>query len=166
MGLIQSVPSTALHRVVRRPSYSQGHQAALMEIVKHDAQSLQLEINNPDIVDLDDLRVWRQQKVKEKAIQLFRIMVGDDIKANILRTGLRVLIERPNFFAGANNAIRLKLMQDGYSEKTATAQANQMITLFSMLKMIVREGNEWRVNPQSLILQRISKVAQNAQRIP
>ena len=83
---------TNLCREQQRMSYSSGYQNALYSVVRHNTQALLLEEGKEDCLDLDNTIVWRQIKVKQKAIQLFRLLEGQAVEAKILRIGLKTLI--------------------------------------------------------------------------
>lgn len=131
-----------------RVVYTTGYQLALVTALKGRDELLQLDTQG-SILNLDDNTVWRQKKVKEKAVQMFSLIVGDSIKAKVIRFAVSDLKNN-----GDANSKRLRegLMNVGYSEKTANAQASQMISLFKNLKVIMSNG---KLNPDSLLFKRM-----------
>ena len=146
---------TNLCREQQRMSYSSGYQNALYSVVRHNKQALLLEEGKEDCLDLDNTIVWRQIKVKQKAIQLFRLLEGQAVEAKILRIGLKTLIRDGYVYSGQTGNLYLALRNAGYSRGTSSAQTNQMITLFQLLRMTKENGYKWQINPSSLILKRI-----------
>ena len=145
IDLMQLQAISLYNQKKHRESYKDGFNIALLTRVGEDRSILRLEKNSEKEVNLDDAIVWKQKKVKEKAVQLFSILSGKDIKAKVIRLSIQYLKDNGRF-----ERLKFKafLVENGYSDKTATAQAAQMVNLFKLLKVINYEG---LVNEQSLI---------------
>lgn len=131
-----------------RESFLEGYNLALFKRVE-DTEMLRLEADSNEVVDLDDALVWRQKKVKEKAIQLFTMLSGDNIKARVINLAIAFLAENETI---STSNFKQYLVVNGYSEKTAAAQSSQMVTLFKLLKVTNAQGE---INPRSLVWRRI-----------
>ena len=143
---ITALKAIALRNVeIKRQSYRDGFNLALLNRIGGKHEFLKLEFDSNEEVDLDDPIVWKQKKVKEKAIQLFSILNGKHIEAKIIRLSIRFLKERSQL---KKHDFKTFLIENGYSEKTAIAQSGQMVLLFKLLKVIDSEGF---INGRSLI---------------
>lgn len=144
---ITALKAIALRDVttVKRQSYQDGFNLALLKRVDGNLGLLKLELDSDEEIDLDDHNIWKQKKVKEKAVQLFSILNGKKIEGKIIRLSICFLKDRGQI---KRNEFKNFLIEEGYSEKTAIAQANQMCLLFKLLKVINSEG---LINDRSLI---------------
>ena len=144
---ITALKAIALRDVMptKRQSYQDGFNLALLKRVDTNRELLKLEFDSDEEVDLDDHNVWKQKKVKEKAVQLLSILNGKNIEGKIIRHGIHFLKQH-----GQIKKVEFQkfLVENGYSEKTAIAQASQMFLLFKLLKVINSEGF---INSRSLI---------------
>ncbi len=144
-------------KMEKRVSYANGHQAAVNSMLCGFNELLQMEKGKPDLVNLDDPLVWRQKKVKEKAVQFFEILSGKHPKGQLLRIGFDELSKKGYLCGFPECNMFHRYMEEGYSEKTARAQAAQMHSLFSQLRVVVEGPANHRklvVNPNSLLYEK------------
>lgn len=127
----------------------------LLKVVNGDKEFLKLEEGRDGYVDLDDNIVWRQVKVKEKAIQFYEFLLGRPIQAKVIRICSKSLIENN---MASNATFSLALIKEGYSQKTTVAQSSQMMTLFKLLKIVDSSGGVCQINPKSLIYRRLKSM--------
>ena len=135
----------ATQKLKRRESYQDGFRVALFKRVDGDHSLLRLEEDSQEEVNLDDITVWKQKKVKEKAVQLFSLLAGREIKSKVIRLGIIFLRDNQKFL---HTEFKKFLIENGYSEKTAQSQSKQMVLLFNLLKIT---NGEHLINDRSLI---------------
>lgn len=111
-----------------------GYMCVLMRRVQ-DRSILVMTKGDSKCVDLDDGLIWKQKKVCEKAVQFLTGIEAGLITSKILQIGLRTLQRDQCLTAGIRGNIVQELLKHGYSEGTAKAQGNQIITLFRLLKI-------------------------------
>ena len=133
-----------------RVSYREGFTLALLASVDGDKSLLRMEDVSEEIINLDDTNIWTQKKVKEKVIQLFNAITKKKKASRVLQLGFKALRETQRI---SSPSFCLTLVQEGYTDKTALAQSNQVICLFKSLKIIqpTREKGVYSLNPHSRI---------------
>lgn len=158
--LATGVPRWAYMKKAPKKSFADGYQAALNSAILDYVSVLQMEKDKPDTVDLDDPAVWRQKKVKEKAIQFFEILRGTKIDAKLLRIGFDELSKKGYLQKHPEQNMYHRFLSEGYSEGTSRSQAGQMHSLFTQLRMVVPDPatpNKLIVNPNSLLYEKALK---------
>ena len=158
--LATGVPRWAYMKKAPKKSFADGYQAALNSAILDYVSVLQMEKDKPDTVDLDGPAVWRQKKVKEKAIQFFEILRGTKIDAKLLRIGFDELSTKGYLRKHPEQNMYHRFLSEGYSEGTSRSQAGQMHSLFTQLRMVVPDPatpNKLIVNPNSLLYEKALK---------
>ncbi len=131
------------------------NQSTLCSMVFGFADLLRMEKGLPDTVDLDDPILWRQQKVKAKALQFFAILTGRNPDAALLRIAFDELCNGKGYTTGAKGNLHQRLIAAGYSEATVKAQVSQTVALFLNLRIIVKSRPQvYVINPVSLLYER------------
>ena len=130
-------------------TYNQGFQAALLSRIE-DHSLLMVTPNN--YIDLDNSAVWRQEKVKRKAVQLLTSIECGSLTNVPLIEGLRLLRTEGRLTSGKHGNLYMKL-REFYSVGTANAQAAQVITLFKTMRVTLETAKSVSIpNPDSLVL--------------
>ena len=158
--LATGVPRWAYMKKAPKKSFADGYQAALNSAILDYVAVLQMEKDKPDTVDLDDPAVWRQKKVKEKAIQFFEILRGTKIDAKLLRIGFDELSKKGYLCKSPERNMYKRYLAEGYTEGTANAQSAQMHSLFTQLRIVVPSSpnpNKLVINPNSLLYEKALK---------
>lgn len=133
----------------KRLPRSESFMMSLLTKVEGHENLLYLEEGSEERLDLDDCVRWRQKKVKEKALQLYDLILGKKIEAKVIRRSIE--------FLRSNGQISVPLLvadlvSGGYSVKTAQAQASQMVCLFKLLKVVNTDNQRnYFINSKSLI---------------
>ena len=158
--LATGIPRWAYMKEPPKKSFKEGYQAALNSAILDADGLLLLEKGSSERVNLDDPVVWRQKKVKEKAIQFFEILRGTKIDAKLLRIGFDELRTKGYLCKFPERNMYKRYLAEGYSEGTANAQSGQMHSLFRQLRMVIPDPttpNKFIVNPNSLLFERALK---------
>ena len=106
-------------------------------------------------LDLDDSTIWRQEKVKRKAVQLLTAIESGALTNVPIIEGLRLLKTEGRLTGGKYGNLYTKL-REFYTEGTASAQTNQVITLFKTMRITIETAKSVSMpNPDSLILPKV-----------
>lgn len=133
-------------------AYEQGFQAALLSRITD--YSLLMMTPTYDL-DLDDSTIWRQEKVKRKAVQLLTAIESGTLTNVPIIEGLRLLKTEGRLTSGKYGNLYTKL-REFYTEGTASAQTNQVITLFKTMRITLETAKSVSVpNPDSLVLPKV-----------
>ena len=98
-----------------------------------------------------------QKKVQEKAVMLFGYMSKGGTLNEVMKRAFTVLVRDGFITSGDKGNLHANLLTKPYSLGTARAQAGQMLCLFPMLKIALKDGRGRLVaNPDSLILMKVS----------
>ena len=98
-----------------------------------------------------------QKKVQEKAVMLFGYMSNGGALNEVMKRAFTVLVRDGFITSGDKGNLHANLLTKPYSLGTARAQAGQMLCLFPMLKIALKDGRGRLVaNPDSLILMKVS----------
>lgn len=137
------------------PTYdSDGFMSVLLLRVK-SRETLRLTNAENDYVDLDNTLVWKQKKVCQKAVQLLSALDKGELDSKVLHIAFFTLKRDESFSTGIKGNLVTELLNHGYKIGTAKAQANQIFTLFRLLKITELETpHRYRLNPDSLIYQK------------
>lgn len=155
--MIDLMSGTETKEATRKTYANDGYQAVLLQRVKN-RELLRLTTDDAVSLDLDDTTVWKQKKVKEKAVNLFTSIQNGRITNRVIMLGFEVLREKGSLTGGPCGNLYRKLMLEGYSAGTAHAQSCQIITLFRLLRITMSMGSRrWVPNPDSLVLERSMK---------
>ena len=137
---------------VSSPTYdTDGYMSVLLLRVK-TRETLRMTAAEHDYADLDDTFVWKQKKVCQKAVQLLSGIDEGAITSKIFQIAFLTL-KRDGFFAtGLKGNLVTEFLSHGYKIGTAKAQANQIFTLFRLLKITELDTpHRYSINPDSLI---------------
>lgn len=118
-----------------------------------------LTSDSEETVNLDDAIMWRQKKVKEKAVKLLADIEAGKITTRVVIIGFQILKSDGQITSGKWGNLLMKLKAEGYSNGTATAQAMQIVTLFRLLKITEPETSYCFIpNKNSLILKKALEI--------
>lgn len=139
----------------RKTYLADGYQAVLCQRVK-DYSLFCLTSDTHEQVDLNNNGLWRQKKVKEKAVRLFEQVANGRLTNRVLQIAFKLLQQDGVFIGGGRGTLFNKLLEEGYSVGTAHAQAQQIITLCKLLRITV-EINKYNssINKNSLLLPKV-----------
>lgn len=89
------------------------------------------------------------KKVGEKATNLFNYLKTGEHLSVYTKIAFDLLLEKGTF---TSEALRDKMLAEGYTQGTSSSQAQQMMQLLPALKVGVRVKNLMAKNPESMIL--------------
>ena len=141
--------------ITSTPTYdNDGFMSVLLLRVK-SRESLRLTKDEDDFVDLDNTLVWKQKKVCQKAVQLLSGIDKGELNSKILQIAFLTLKRDEILTTGVKGNLIPELLAHGYTVGTAKAQANQIFTLFRLLKITELETpHRYDLNPRSLIYEK------------
>lgn len=128
----------------------------VLDIKDADLTDEQLAAQQAEILArVDELAV----KVGEKAVMLFGFLRNGGKLNEIMRRTFTVLLRDGHLTSGAKGNLVTNFEQKPYSMGTALSQANQMFSLFPMLKICTGKavGGRMEMNPDSTILQKMKE---------
>ena len=106
-------------------------------------------------IDLDNPLVWRQKKVKTKALQFFHWLEGGNLASRVIPEAVKFLVEHQEISTKQLSAHFQKL---GYTVGTANAQAGQMVTLFKLLKIVCKQGDTYALNGGNRLTAKLARI--------
>lgn len=145
--------------ITSTPTYDEdGYMSVLLLRVKN-RETLRLTNDGEDYADLDNTLVWKQKKVCQKAVQLLSGIDKGELDSKILQIAFLTLKRDEEFTTGIKGNLVTEFLAHGYKIGTAKAQANQIFTLFRLLKITELETpHRYNLNPCSLVYEKAMKL--------